>query len=528
MTSRFVVPLILYWLGCGPASAAPPVVPEAVKLRARQKVDNGYIPGLVICMVNPDGRSYYRYGRVSQAPGSPATDEMALYEIASVSKTFTSVLLAQMVAAGDVSLTDTAGSLLPIGVQMPGNGGDAITLEQLANHSSGLPSTPPNLPATITDFTNQFENYSTDLFYEFLGQFTLPRTPGSQFEYSNAGMGLLGHILALSQNSDYETLLRERVLDPLGMFDTAIELDPFQKSRRAPGHHGVVERPPFEMNSLRAAGGIKSTAADLATYLEFQLGIRSGPISPALERSHQLSFDLPDTPGTPYDLGLGWWLWDGGDLVQHGGDSFGSTAFIGFRQSTGTGVVVLSNNRAHYPAGISDLGFHCLDTSELLDEVPATTPVPEAKLHKMIGDYGTVRIESLLGRPVLFVPSQQLRYTAYDNMTGGLATPDIGLDILMGFNYHPTSGDAISLSYRQNGGQPITFTRIRHPGQLSIALAAGALPIRLTVEGEGDRDYPLEVSGDLKEWLPSGTLNVWGEREEPLGDGTKYFRIREP
>ncbi len=190
MTGRLVIPLLLYWLVGGLASAAPPVIPEAVKLRARQKVDNGYIPGLVICMVNSDGRSYYSYGSVSHAPGSLAADETALYEIASVSKTFTGVLLAQMVAAGDVSLTDTAGSLLPIGVQMPGDGGDAITLEQLANHSSGLPSTPPNLPATITDFTNQFENYSADLLYEFLGEFTLPRAPGSQFEYLECRDGI--------------------------------------------------------------------------------------------------------------------------------------------------------------------------------------------------------------------------------------------------------------------------------------------------------------------------------------------------
>ena len=528
MPQRFLIPLILCALVSGVAQAAPPTIPEAVKERARQKVDNGYTPGLVISMVNADGRSDFSYGKLSHAPGAGVTDVTALYEIASVTKTFTAVLLAQMAEAGDVALDDTAASLLPPGVDMPGNGGDTITLEQLANHSSGLPNTPPNLAATITDFTNQFENYSVGHLYEFLESYSLPRAPGASYEYSNTGIALLGHVLALSQNTDYESLLFERVLEPMKIFETAIELSPFQKSRRAPGHHGVVERPPFEMNSLRAAGGLKSCAYDLGTYLEFQLGVRSGEISPALERSHQLSFDLPDTPDTPYDAGLGWWLWDGGDLVQHGGDSFGSTAFVGFRQSTGTGVVILSNNRAHYPAGISDLGFHCLDTSEPLDEVPATTPVAEARLRKMVGDYGAVRIESLLGRPVLFVPGQQLRYTAYDNMSGGLATLDIGLDIFMGFNYHPSSGDAISLSYRQNGGQPITFTRIRHPGQLSIASAAGALPIRLTVEGEGDRDYPLEVSGDLRDWLPSGTVNIWGEREEPAGDGMKYFRIREP
>ena len=202
-----------------------------------------------------------------------------------MTKTFTAVLLAQMVESGDVTLTDTAVSLLPPGVNMPGNGGETITLEQLANHSSGLPNTPPNLVASITDFTNQFENYSTELLYEFLNSYSLPRAPGASWEYSNTGIALLGHLLALSQNTDYETLLRERVLDPMGMFDTALELDPEQQSRRAPGHHGVVERPPFEMNSLAPAGGLKSCGYDLGNYLDYQLGIQS-------DRSARRSNDL--------------------------------------------------------------------------------------------------------------------------------------------------------------------------------------------------------------------------------------------
>ena len=214
--------------------------------------------------------------------------------------------------------------------------------------------------------------------------------------------------------------------------------------------------------------------------------------------------------------------------MQHGGDSFGSTAFIGFRKSTGTGVAILSNNRSHYPVGISDLGFHCLDSSKPLGEVPATTPVPEASLRKMVGDYGVVHVESLLGRPVLYIPGQDLRYTAYSNNSGGLASLDIGLDIIVNFITDPTRGEVISLTYSQNGGTPFTFERIRRPGQLSIALAGGGLPIRLTVEGEGDREYPLESSGDLRDWRPAGTINIWGARDEPRGDGENYFRIREP
>ena len=300
MACRIPWLLLLASVLCLDAVAEPPVIPEEVKTRVRQRVDSGYTPGVVICMVNADGRSYFNYGKTGHAPGSQAVDSTTLYEIASVTKTFTTVLLADMVRTGDVSLGDTVGSFLPAGVNMPANGGDAITLEQLANHTSGIPTTPPNLIPAITDLANQFENYTVELLYEFLNTYTLTRAPGSDYEYSNAGIALLGHVLALSQGIDFETLLRERILDPMSLFDTAIELDRFQQARTAPPHHGVVQRPPFEMGALGAAGGLKSCAFDLGTYLEQNLGFSGGDLRPGLLLSHQQTTAMP---GNGYTTG---------------------------------------------------------------------------------------------------------------------------------------------------------------------------------------------------------------------------------
>jgi len=507
--------------------ALPPVIPEEAKASVRQRVDNGYTPGIVICMVNADGRTCYSYGGLSHEPGSFPTDESAIYEIGSVTKTFTTILLAQMVEAGNVALSDTVASFLPEGVEMPANGGDEITLEQLANHTSAIPSTPPNLAATVTDLANQFANYTIDHLYEFLNTYTLTRAPGSTYEYSNAGNALLGHVLALSQGVDYETLLRQRVIDPMGLIDTAITLTPSQDSRRAPPHHGVVERPPFEMNILGAAGALKSCAYDLGTYLEYNLGLIDGPLTSAIDLSHQQSTGLSGSGG--YTTALGWWLWDDGDLVQHGGDTFGSTTFVGFRKSTGTGVVVLSNNRAHFPAAITDLGFHCLDTSDPLDEVPEATPVSESRLREIAGDYGIPQIRMQHGRPVLGLTGQ-IDFTAYSNNRGGLAVLDLGLEIFMDFNRDPISGDVSSMDVAQNGNGPTRFNRVRRAGILTLATDPETGGLLLSVDGEADRDYPFEVSTDLKNWIQDGTMAIWDlpKSEAVSGISKKYFRIREP
>ena len=108
---------------------------------------------------------------------------------------------------------------------MPERGGRVITLEDLARHRSGLPRLPANLNAS-TDPLNPYAQYSVKQLYEFLSSYTLPRDIGASFEYSNLGVGLLGHVLSLAAGKDYETLIRTRICLPLGMKDTVITLSP--------------------------------------------------------------------------------------------------------------------------------------------------------------------------------------------------------------------------------------------------------------------------------------------------------------
>src|SRR3989442_9269459 len=170
-------------------------------------------------------------GRGVIAVGGVNVDNV--FEIGSITKTFTASLLADMVARGEVKLDDPVANYLPRAVRMPVRV-RPITLLDLATQSSGLPRLPDNFAPR--DSSNPYADYSVQQLYEFLSRYQLPRDPGASYEYSNLGVGLLGHALALRAGMSYEQLVTRRILSPLGMRETAITLTPAMRARLAPGH----------------------------------------------------------------------------------------------------------------------------------------------------------------------------------------------------------------------------------------------------------------------------------------------------
>src|ERR1700722_12862122 len=189
--------------------------------------------GIVVGVIEPTGRRVVAYG--SLANGDPRTlDGDTIFEIGSVTKVFTSLVLADMVSRKEVALDDPAAKYLPENVKMPERNGKSITLHDLSTHSSGLPRIPTNLKPK--DPRNPYADYSVDDLYEFLSGYELPRDPGSELEYSNLGAGLLGHLLACRDGTDYERLIRSRIARPLSMPDTGIMRASSINQRMATGH----------------------------------------------------------------------------------------------------------------------------------------------------------------------------------------------------------------------------------------------------------------------------------------------------
>src|SRR5215472_1334549 len=234
-----------------------PGTDEIREILARRIDHQKQAVGIVVGVIEPNGRRVVAYGNLANR--DPRTlDGDTVFEIGSVSKVFTSLLLADMVKRKEVTLGDPAAKYLPERVRLPERSGKSITLLDLSTHRSGLPRLPGNLKPK--DPRNPYAGYSVDDLYQFLSGYTLPRDPGSEFEYSNLGGGLLGHVLACRAGTDYESLIRCRITQPLGMPDTRITLSSSMTRRMASGHNAMLMPVShWDFQSLAGAGALRSS-----------------------------------------------------------------------------------------------------------------------------------------------------------------------------------------------------------------------------------------------------------------------------
>ncbi len=302
-------------------------------------------------------------------------DEHTLFEIGSVTKTFTATILASMVLDGSVSLDDPVAKYLPAGVTVPQRGGKQITLLNLATQHSGLPRLPTNLDTT--DTTDPYATYTVAKMYAFLSHYKLPRDPGAEFEYSNYGVALLGQALANREHLTYAELLRKRVLEPLGMNDTAIALSAEQRSRFAAGATMDGDPTnPWTMLAIAPAGGIRSSLADMLKFLRCNMG--RGPLAKACLFAQQPRADIPGNR-----IGLIWWTGNQRHIIHHGGDTAGYHAAVAIAPDHLRGAVVLANGGMP----VEDVAIHTLDASVPLASLPAALPVDAATLDGYVGVY---------------------------------------------------------------------------------------------------------------------------------------------
>jgi serine-type D-Ala-D-Ala carboxypeptidase/endopeptidase len=302
--------------------------------------------GIVVGVIEPAGRRIVACGNLAK-DDSRTLDGDTIFEIGSVTKVFTSLLLADMVNRKEVALDDPAAKYLPENITLPERNGKSITLLDLSTHRSALPSLPTNLKLGA--------DYSTEDLYKFLSSYTLPRDPGSEYEYSNLGAGLLGHLLARRAGTDYESLIRSRITQPLSMPYTGITQDSSMNQRMATGHTAMLAPVANSIlpEPLAAAGALRSTANDILTFLEAVIGYRQSPLAPAMKAMLEVR-----RPAGQATIGLGWIIMPvhGREIVGHNGATGGFRSFVGYLPGERIGVVVLSN--AATAIGIDDIGLH--------------------------------------------------------------------------------------------------------------------------------------------------------------------------
>jgi CubicO group peptidase (beta-lactamase class C family) len=276
----------------------------------------------------------------------------SIFEIGSITKTFTGLVLAQMVAQGKTRFDEPVRELLPAGIVAKPRG-DEITLLDLVTHHSGLPRMPDNFDPI--DWSDPYADYHAANLYAYLSKQGVAKPADASFEYSNLGVGLLGQALADRAGMSYPDLLKEEVTGPLGMSDTVVSLSPEQRRRFILGND-ASNHPAhaWELDALAGAGGIRSTADDMLTYLDAQLHPeRTGGLSAAILESHQLRAEGP--PGTW--IALAWYYNLDTGAFEHNGATGGYTSYATFSPRGDYAAVVLLNTLSF--AGFADrLGEH--------------------------------------------------------------------------------------------------------------------------------------------------------------------------
>jgi D-alanyl-D-alanine-carboxypeptidase/D-alanyl-D-alanine-endopeptidase len=348
--------------------------------------------GLVVGLVDRTGTRVVSYGTTDRKNNQRVNGD-SVFEIGSITKMFTTLLLADMVGRGEVHLDDPISKYLPDSVKVPTRNGREITLLHLATHTSGLPREPDNFAPLwwrLCFFCpggdgTYYSRYSVEQMYAFLSNYKLKRDIGAESEYSNYAVALLGQILARRAGMDYVTLVRTRITQPLGMTDTVLRPTPEMQTRLTAGHHESLKFAadwPFS-DTLAGAGGLRSTTNDLLKFAAANLGLSPSPLLAAMQRSHERT----DTPKG--DIGLGWNIANpfDADIRQHGGSSLGYRSFLGMDLKRRRGVVVLSNTRHD----IEDIGMHLLESRLPLFKDRKSIKVKRKILDAYVGDYQLTR-----------------------------------------------------------------------------------------------------------------------------------------
>jgi CubicO group peptidase (beta-lactamase class C family) len=294
--------------------------------------------GLVIGLLRDDETSVA--GR--SADGS-TLDGRSIFEIGSITKVFTSLLLADGVVRGDWSLTTAVRDLLPAGTPVPSSAGVEITLEHLSTHTSGLPNAPIPVVAGTAEMLRGRDPYAhltEDALLAALGTAKLKRTPGNGgIHYSNLGVGVLGAALAHAAGRSYADLVAERICMPLALVDTRVDsqLSEEQRSRLVEGHRGRGKpAAAWPLEGMPAAGALRSTADDMLRFLSAQVSPEGTALGDAIRLTQVRRPDLA--------IGLGWVRLDRPNLLWwHNGGTGGYRSFAGFRPERRDAVVVLTN-----------------------------------------------------------------------------------------------------------------------------------------------------------------------------------------
>jgi serine-type D-Ala-D-Ala carboxypeptidase/endopeptidase len=289
----------------------------------------GVVPSLAWAVVR---------GQDVAAGGFGGATAQTIFQIGSVTKVFTALLLADMAERGGVQLSDPAARYLP-------DGTSPVTLADLATHTSGLPRLPRSLLASaLLHPRDPYARYPAARFVRAARRALSAGSGESPYLYSNFGYGLLGYLLGQAAGTTYQTLVTTRICDPLGLPDTTFAVPgPSRgrtaRDRMAQGYRRGRAVPDWHLGALAGAGALYSTAADLARLLQACLTPAASPLGPAIRATL-----TPRQPIPGGEIGLAWHYARHGEVIWHNGMTGGFSAMVAFAPARSLGVAALANS----------------------------------------------------------------------------------------------------------------------------------------------------------------------------------------
>jgi CubicO group peptidase (beta-lactamase class C family) len=341
----------------------------AIDAAVLDEMERSRQPGLTLALTDRDGTLALRvYGLADLASREPVTTE-SLFEIGSIGKTFTAVVVLQLADEGRIDLDAPVDRYLPwFAVPQP-VGHAPITVAHLLSHTSGIVAGIDGTPEAA------FQVWS-------LRDLPIFSAPGERFHYSNVGYKALGLVLEAVEGRPYPEILRARVLDPLGMADTEPAITHDIRSRLAvgyeylhddrTGHPGAPLAPATWLETATADGSIASTAADMCAFARLLLREGEGPDGRLLSKE---AFALMSSPKArvdqtyAYGYGLAIRDLEGRRLIGHGGGMVGYLAGLQVDPASGLGAVVLQNGMSANPIALAREALRFARDGEPPDEL---------------------------------------------------------------------------------------------------------------------------------------------------------------
>ncbi|MES2691014.1 MAG: serine hydrolase domain-containing protein [Bacteroidota bacterium] len=270
-----------------------------------------------------------------------APDSSTTFELASTSKLFTTSTLQLLVDKGELNMDDKIQTLLGDKVQLPAIARHT-TLQNLATHLSGFPSLPESFLAKMTDESDPYKDLTIADMYDYLKTCEGKKAEGT-FEYSNFGMGLLGHLLELKTGIAYEQLVKQRLLNELGMYNTFVTVDSNTHTNIIQGYdENGKPSPIWTDHVLTGAGSFLSNGDDMIRFIKANLRENETPISPSLFKTHIRQLNGEN--------GLGWILptavdklVGNKDVIWHNGMAGAYASFLAIDKTNNSGIIILSN-----------------------------------------------------------------------------------------------------------------------------------------------------------------------------------------